>query len=944
MFANFQQEPDLNFDLRGIVPTNPARLIRWGAVILGIVLLFVVLTILRGIYTDWLWFGELGFRGVYVKVLITRVALFVMGGLAFGAIAGVSLYFANRVSEGPEELPLPQATRDILRGLIRWGVVAATVLLGVIFGVIAASEWELFLRFWNGVSFGTSDPVYNKDVSFYVFNLPLYGFLQGWVLGATIVVLLATVGLYFVKYSFRGVGFVITSGLKIHVSVLAAVIMFALASGHWLDRWGLLLSDRGAVFGVAYVDENALKPALLIMTIIAFASGVLILVNAYMRGIRLLIGGVALWGVMAVLLTIVWPNTMQRLTVNPNEFSRERPFIDRNIEFTRRGFGLENIVEQLYAAERDLSAELISQNLQTIDNIRLWDHGPLSDVYKQIQLIRPYYDFKDADVDRYVVDGEYRQVMLAAREVAREKLDPDSQTWINEKLRYTHGFGMAMSPVTEFTPEGRPEFFAKDIPRDGVIVVRGVDGSATDEPETVVTNPRIYYGEKTDSYVIVNTNTDELDYQAEGGELKSIKYYGEGGVPLSSFVRRLAYAWQFGDINVLISGEITGGSRIQYRREIQHRISKVAPFLRLDHDPYIVASGGGLFWIQDAYTVSNNYPYSDPNVDVAGKSFNYVRNSVKVVVDAFNGSLAFYVVDNNDPMIRTYQEIFPELFLPLEDVDQSLRAHFRFPQDLFGFQADKYLRYHMLDPQDFYNLEDIWSIPSEKFGQSGELVPVAPYYAIMKLPGGDREEFVLLIPYTRNDPPIMAGWLAARNDGENYGQLVAFNFPKERQVDSPQQIEARIDNDSDISEWFTLRCQEGSDCIRGNLLVIPMASRDPITGEETLGLLYAEPVYLQAEGIEFPELKRVILATGEKVVMEDSVDAAVCSLTGFCRDGTEAAPGDAQVSAPPPAPTAPDDQMKVEIDSVTEALEALKEGLTTLEEALQRLTELTEEQ
>ena len=941
MFANFQQEPEFNFDLRGIIPSNPARLIRWGVVIVGLILLFVILSLLRSIYTDWLWFGQLGFRGVYIKVLVTRILLFAVAALIFGGVAGVSLYFANRVSKGPEELPLPQATRDFLRGLIRWGAIAASVLLSVIFGVIAAGQWELFLRFWSAVSFGTVDPVYHKDVSFYVFSLPLYNFLQSWLLGASIVILLATVGLYFVNYSFRGVGFLVTSGLKIHISIIGAAIMFVLAGGHWLDRWGLLLSDRGAVFGAAYVDLHALKPALLVLAIIAVASGVLILVNAYMRGIRLLVGGVALWGVMAVLLSVVWPNTMQRLRVNPNEFVKEQPYIARNIEFTRRGFGLEGILEQPYPAARGLTADLISQNLQTVDNIRLWDHGPLSDVYKQIQLIRPYYDFNDADVDRYVVDGEYRQVMLAAREVAHEKLDPDSQTWINEKLRYTHGFGMAMSPVTEFTPEGRPEFFAKDIPHDGVIAVQAVDGSAIDPPETVVTNPRIYYGEKTTSYVIVNSNTDELDYQAEGGELRSVKYFGTGGVPLSSFIRRLAYAWQFGDVNVLITGEITGDSRIQYRREIQHRISKVAPFLRLDNDPYIVAADGGLFWIQDAYTVSDHYPYSDPNVDSIEGSFNYVRNSVKVTVDAFNGSLGFYIVDPDDPLIRTYDEIFPKLFRPLEAMSPSLRAHFRFPQDLFGFQADKYLRYHMLDSQDFYNLEDIWGIPNEKFGQSGDLQPVAPYYVIMKIPGEEREEFVLLIPYTRNEPPIMAGWLAARNDGENYGQLVAFNFPKDRQVDSPQQIEAKIDNDPDISEWFTLRCQEGSECIRGNLLVIPLAARDAETGQDTLGILYAEPVYLKPEGIEFPELKRVILATGEKVVMEDSVAEAVCSLTGYCPDVTAVStPTDGQVSAPTQT-TVSEDPVKAEIEAVTEALQALKESLATIEESLQRITELT---
>jgi len=942
MFANFQQEPEFNLDLKGIIPSNTTKLLKWGALILGLVSIFLVLSLLRSMYTDWLWFGELGFRSVYVKVIIARVGLFVIGGLIFGILLGTSLYFVGRGSGAPEGDSFPQTSVKFIKVLMSWGVAAITIVLSIVFGFIAASKWEMFLRFWSGLPFGTEDPVFYKDVSFYVFTLPLYEFLQGWVLGAAVVILLVTIGFYFLVYSVRGTGFVFTSALKIHVSIIGALLMWVLAVGHWLDRWGLLMSERGAVFGAAYVDVHALKSALLILAVVAAACGGLILVNAYVRGVRLLIGGVALWGVMVVLLSIVWPNTMQRLTVNPNEFAKERQFIERNIEFTRMGFGLQDIIERPYAVERTLSAELISQNLETVDNIRLWDHGPLSDVYKQIQLIRPYYDFKDADVDRYVVDGKYRQVMLAAREVAHEKLDPDSRTWINEKLRYTHGFGMAMSPVTEFSPEGRPEFFAKDIPHDGVIAVRPLGGQSDVELETVVANPRIYYGEKTDSYVIVNTNTSELDYQSEGGELKSVKYTGKGGVSLDSFFRRLAYAWEFADINILVTGEITSDSRIQYRREVQDRVSRVAPFLRLDNDPYIVATNDGLFWIQDAYTVSDGYPYSDPTLDQKEGRFNYVRNSVKVIIDAFNGTLGFYVVDENDPIIRTYQQIFPELFLSVDDVDQTLRDHFRFPQDLFRFQADKYLRYHMLDPQDFYNSEDIWSIPSEKFGQTAELQPVEPYYVIMKIPGEEQVEFVLLIPYTRNDPPIMAGWLAARNDGDNYGQLLAFNFPKDRQVDSPQQIEAKIDNDPDISEWFTLRCQEGSDCIRGNLLVIPLASIDQVTGKETLGILYAEPIYLQAEGIKFPELKRVILATGEKVVMESSVDAAVCSLTGFCRDVVTNSTGMAQVTVVKDT-SASSDPMKVEIELVTEALKVLKKGVSNLEEALQRLTDLTKE-
>ena len=942
MGSYFQQDSDFSLDFGAAIPPQITKRFKWIILIVGLILLFVLLSFLRGLYTDWLWFGHLGFRSVFIKVVFTRIVLFLVGALAFAVPAAVSLYLAHRMSQGPEELPLPQATRDVLRKLISWGSVAAVALLSVVFGVLAAGQWEIFLRFVNDVPFGVIDPVFERDVSFYVFSLPVYDFLQVWLLGEAIVVLLATVGLYFVNFSFRGVGFLITPAFKVHVSIIAALVMFILGLGHWLDRWGLLLSEQGAVFGAAYADLHARKAALLVLTIIAIASGVLILVNGYMRGVRLLVGGVALWGVMAIVLGILWPNTVQRLTVRPNEFAKEQPYIERNIEFTRSGFGLADILEQLYPVNATTTSKLISENRETVDNIRLWDHKPLASVYRQIQLIRPYYDFKDADVDRYVVDGDYRQVMLAAREVAQEKLDPDAQTWVNTRLRYTHGFGVAMSPVTEFTSQGRPEFFAKDIPADGVIAIGSKSGDDLDP--TLIGNPRIYYGEKTTDYVIVNTNTEELDYQASGGELRGVNYEGAGGVAIGSFIRRAAYAWEFTDINILITGEITGESRIQYRREIQERISTVAPFLLLDQDPYIVAAEDGLFWVQDAYTVSDRYPYSEP--DDAG--FNYIRNSVKVTVDAFNGTLRFYIWDPGDPLVSTYQKIFPKLFTSKEEMPASLRDHVRYPQDLFLFQATKYLRYHMLEPQDFYNLEDIWGIPDEKFGQGGELQPVTPYYAIMKIPGEERAEFVLLLPYTRNEPPILAGWLAARSDGESYGELVSLFFPKDRQLDSPRQIEAKIDNDTDISPVLTLLCQEGSACIRGNLLVLPLVSAD---GND-FSLLYVEPVYLQAEGVEFPELKKVILASQDKVVMRDSVLEAIEALTGVTGAAAIAPPdGESPVTGATTVPKAgdapvsggadvPARTVQAGIDKLAEALADLQQGMTDLEKAIEDLKEL----
>lgn len=896
---------------------------KWGAIIIGVIVLFALLSFFRSVFADWLWFDNMGFKGVFLKVITTRILLFVIGAIIFAVFSSVSIYFAYKHSDGPITLPIPEDAVPIIRRLTIWVSVGVGALGSVIFGAVLASRWEIFLRFTNSVRFNEVDPVFGREISFYIFTLPLLNFIQGWLLSGAIVILLATVGLYFVRFSLRGLSFNFTPELRVQLSIIGAMILFVIAWGHWLDRSSLLLSEQGAIFGAAYADINARMPAMLILTIVALGSAILMLVNAYMKGVRPLVGAIALWVVMSVVLGGVWPSLMQQFTVNPNEFVKEQPFIERNIEFTRKGFGLDRISEEFFPARTNVDSDIIRGNLQTINNIRLWDYRPLSSVYRQIQLIRPYYEFKDADVDRYVIDGELRQVLLSAREVAPEKLDAQTQSWTNTKLVYTHGIGVAMSPVTEFTPEGRPEFFAKDIPADGMIPIQS--SAPGSEPDVVVTNPRIYYGENTLNYVIVNTETDELDYQTEEGDLFRTKYTGAGGVRLSSFIRRVVYAWEFTDINILISGQISGESRIQYNRAIQERIHAVAPFLQLDEDPYIVATNNQFFWVQDAYTVTDSYPYSDP---IPG-GVNYMRNSVKVTVDAFSGEMQFHIWDTSDPIIMTYASIFPDLFVSEDDMSEEILSHVRYPTDLFRIQAERYARYHMQEPQNFYNNEDLWAIAEEKFGQSDTLQVVEPYYVIMKLPGEETEEFVLLIPYTPNERQNLVGWLAARSDGEHYGNLVAFNFPKDRQLDGTAQVEARIDNDQDISAWFTLRCTEGSSCIRGNLLVIPV--------EESL--LYAEPVYIQAEGVSFPELKKVILASANKVVMEDSLDQALAALTGDKSLISRSLPDVSDPVDGGPTPGASENSFENGVEALQSAIEALKDNLSQLEEALQGLTD-----
>ena len=907
--------------------TNTGAVVKWGLAAAVLIVALVLLSFLKSVYTDWLWYGSLDLRSVYVKVMVARIVLFAVGAVVAGLALGIAVYFAYRQSTGPPvALVVPPESMAALKKMVLWGGVAVVALLAVVFGAILASNWEVFLKFLNAVQFGETDPVYERDISFYVLKLPLHQLLQGWLLGLSIMALLAVGVMVFVNHGIRGLRFDLSTGLKVQLSIIAAVILFVMAWGHWLDRWELLLSDQGRVFGATYADLNARKPALLILTIVAGIGGILMLVNAYTRGMRLMVGAAALWLVMAIVLTGVWPSLMQQFTVLPNEFVKEEPYILRNIDFTRKGFGLDGVEEVFFPIDPSgVTPELINDNPQTINNIRLWDRRPLSDVYRQIQLIRPYYDFKDADVDRYALGDEYRQVLLSAREVAPEKLSDEAQTWVNRRLVYTHGIGIAMSPVTEFTPEGRPKFFAKDIPSNGVIPISFA--TTAEEPVLLVDNPRIYYGENTPEYVIVNTNTEELDYQTEEGDLFRTFYFGQGGVRLSSIFRRVAYAWEFGDVNILISGEITGDSRVQYRRQIQERISRVAPFLLLDEDPYIVAADGGLFWVQDAYTTSDRYPYSQVNSVESERPFNYIRNSVKITVDAFHGTLKFYVWDPTDPIVLTYQKMFPGLFSPKESMSPALQEHVRYPQDLFTFQAEQYRRYHMLNPQNFYFDEDLWAIPNEKFGQSETLQVVEPYYVIMKLPGEQKEEFTQLLPYTPNQRQNLIGWLAARSDGDDYGKLVAFNFPKDRQVDGPEQVEARIDNDQDISAWFTLRCTEGSTCLRGNLLVIPLGN----------SILYAEPVYIQAEGSTFPELKRVILGSGEKVVMEDSLREALTALIGEAPFGVS----ETAVAGVAESGTSVDFGIEdADIEALREAIDMLEEDLTSLEEALQRIKEI----
>ena len=636
--------------------------------------------------------------------------------------------------------------------------------------------------------------------------------------------------------------------------------------------------------------------------------------NAFLRLQSLPLAAIGVWFLVLTVGTGLLPAAVQRFQVQPNEFQLEGKYIERSIEMTREGFALNRIEEQPYDSSEDsITPEIVDVNPGTFENIRLWDHRPLRDVYNQIQFFRLQYSFLDIDIDRYTIDGDYRQVMVGTRELVQSQLDPDAQTWVNERLQYTHGYGAAMSPVTEFTQDGLPEFFLKDIPPAPV----------TGAPPLEV--PQVYFGEATDDWVIVRSTTPEFDHPTDAVLPVYRSFEGEG-VSISGLLNRILFAWRFTDLNILITGAITEDSQILYYRHIQDRVSHLAPFLELDADPYAVVADGKLYWIQDAYTISDRFPYSEPTPS----GFNYIRNSVKAVIDAYDGSVDLYIADESDGIIRTYRNVFPDLFKPMSEMPESLRSHLRYPEDFFTIQADKYLKFHMTDPQVFYNQEDLWNFPLELFF-SASSQPMEPYYLIMGLPGEEQEEFVLIMPFTPDGKPNLVGWLAARNDGEHYGSLIAYTFPKERQIDGPQQVEARITTNPDISQQFTLWDQAGSNVLRGNLLVIPVGQN----------IIYAEPIYLKAEDIDYPQLTRVVLVQqGEEPVMLPSLSQ---SLNNFlAREGGTTALRESRTpttSADGITPLTIIERLRSELerirDSAVELTEQIEDISRTLDEALE---------
>jgi uncharacterized membrane protein (UPF0182 family) len=846
-------------------------------------LLFTLVAALEAVpfFTDWLWFEEVGQSPVFLRMVTLRGALFLFVGLVTLVFVGANLR-AAAYARPPDvfwelEEPLGLPSRLILEPLLRRALVPFTVAVAMLFGLAASAEWQTLLVYRHAQPFGGApDPIFQRDIGFYVFTLPLWQRALEWVFLLIGFTLGATALIYFLGrvLVLTARGPVITARARAHLLGLLALLLFAKALDFYLDRFDLLYSQRGAVFGAMYTDVHATLPALSGLAVLAALVGVAALLQILRRGARPVLAGVVV--LVAGWLVGLWayPAFVQRIRVAPNALIAESPFIGHHIRLTRRAFALDRVEERDFPARESLEPADLSRNASTLRNVRLWDHGPLLATFSQLQEIRTYYRFVDVDNDRYQIGNEYRQVMLSARELSYQNLPRDIQgrdadrQWINEHLQYTHGYGVVMGPVNRITSEGLPELFIRDIPPVSDIPLR-------------VTRPEIYYGETGNEYVFVGTRSREIDYPA-GDENVYTTYAGRGGVPVGSFGRRLLLALRFGSYRILLSDEITAQSRAMYYRQIGERVRRIAPFLQVDGDPYLVIrQDGTLAWIIDAYTVTSRFPYAER----APGFGNYVRNSVKAVVDAYHGTVRFYQADTQDPMIRVYADAFPGLFQPLAEMPADLRSHVRYPAGLFAAQARMYATYHMQDPRVFYNKEDLWSIPRRSDG--GRERDLDPYFTIMRLPGEAREEFVLLTLYTPLRRDNMIAWLAARSDGDHYGRLTAFLFPKQRLVYGPRQIAARIDQDPVIAQQLSLWNQRGSTVIRGSLLAIPI--------EESL--IYVEPMYLAAEKGSIPELKRVFVAYGNQIAMEETLEASLQAIFGHRPPGP---PASADGSPEPP--------------------------------------------
>jgi uncharacterized protein len=847
-----------------VTPRNRIFLIVIGTIFLAL----IVLRLAASFLVDWAWFASLGFGGVFWTTVNAKIILFLAVLVPTAAILYVNAALAQRLSGFRPNLrtvaspwnSIPGLTPPVLlerlyrnfpwRGLI----VAVSLFVAILIAASELGNWSVALRYIYQVPYGLNDPQFGMDIGFYLFSLPALSAIKDWLLFTLIVAAVMAAVLYWVHGSIvvdQQRRYVAPAAVA-HASVLLGVWLVVKAWDYWLQRFELVYNDNGAVVGASYTDVHLQIPILWALTVLAIAGAAVSFAGVRGRSLRnpvmAALALVAVSVVIAPVISVVY----ERVYVKPNQLQFESPYIARNIAMTREAYGLGNIEEKPFVADDNLDAAALTANRATIDNIRLWDYKPLLASYAQLQEIRTYYRFSDADVDRYMLDGAYQQVMTSAREFDSTQLQQNAQTWVNLHVLYTHGNGVVMSPVTKTEVGGLPSLYVKDIPPVS-------SGGPT------ITEPRIYFGEGSDTYVIVKSSTDEFDYP-KGDNNVYTRYTGRDGVAIGGLGNRLLFSWYFGDVNILLSKYVTGESRLIFRRNIQQRVKQIAPFLSLDKDPYIVVSGGKLYWMQDAYTTSDAFPYSKTADSGMG---NYVRNSVKIVIDAYNGSVSFYIADDSDPLVKTYARIFPGLFQPLAAMPADLKRHIRYPEDFFTIQAQMYASYHMDAPEVFFSREDLWQFPRKPAADddTGES-RMEPYYINMRLPGARDTEFVLMLPMVPRQKENMIAWLAARCDPEHYGKLIVYTFPKDKLIYGPFQINALISQNTEVSQQITLWNQSGSRVIHGNLLVVPIDN----------SVLYVMPLYLRAASGQLPELKRVIAVYDNKVVMEVTLGQALAKL------------------------------------------------------------------
>ena len=903
-----------------------------GAVIGLLTLLF------SGFMEFWgekLWFDQLGYNDRFWTVWITKIALFIVAFI-FGGLYVYLLTFS-----------LKEKQQKIVRYI-------AALVSAVLCGVWLYSDWDIVLKFLYRIETPLSEPILHMQTGFYLFVFPFLEIIFSTLISLTVIALIASVVASFKSNQDGDSNIIIRENFRENKSLFisAGAVLIVLAFGKFLDRFGLLYSTEGVVSGPGWTDDKIRLPMLLIIAILTAVAGVALMIPSIRKQISTLFGksdrfsGVQEIAVIPAATFVLWivalslvPSLFQWLKVEPNEITVERPYIEHNIEFTRFGFHLDKVEENEFPVSESFSQKSVNTNQNLLRNIRLWDYRALDAVFKQFQEIRLYYEFTDVDIDRYTIDGNYNQVMISAREMETGNLPTESQTFVNKRFKYTHGYGIALNRVNEFTPEGLPNLLVKDIP------------PVSQYNDLEVTQPELYYGELTNDFVVVNTDEQEFDYPSGESNIYT-RYQGRGGVPLTNLWRKFLFGSKYGGTRFLLSGYPNHESRILFHRNIEERVRALAPFLDFDDDPYIVLINGRLHWIIDAYTTSGYYPYSEPfssmerirynrrnsdrslfsqvNGNLRGK--NYIRNSVKISVDAYNGEVNFYVFEKEDPLVQVYQKIFPGLLKDKSEMPDELRSHVRYPVDMLLIQGLVYAKYHMTDPAVFYNQEDLWVRATEKYYNNVQ--PVEPYYIMWQQPGSDKMEFSLILPFTPKDKQVMIGWIAGLCDGENYGRFLAYKFPKEKRILGTQQVETKIDQDSYLSGQLTLWDQRGSNVIRGNVLAIPI--------DQTI--IYVEPIYLQSETSAYPELRLVAVMHNDNLSYAETFDEA---LAGLYKPGSETQPLTAEQASETGVP--PD--VNQLIDRANNAFENYLESMqqknfseagTALEELRQSLQQLSD--